>query len=554
MNKEKAKKIFNQIWSLRDTWEPVWKELAEYLLPTRGSFNSTDDRKQGGKKIDAKKIIDSTPVKAVKTLSAGMMGGLTSPSLRWFFLRIKGLDEDYGDPRWRWLHEVQEILENVLDGAGIYNALHNFYQEISVFGTAAFFIEQDAKTVIRAVPLTIGEYAIDVDERGKPCRVVRKINMTNWQLKSAFGEDNLPEKIKQELNEKRYDIEHTVYHLITPNTNRDVRKKDNRNMPYLSLYWMSGLNNDGFLRQSGYEEFPLVCARWDVKNDSEVYGKGPGWEVLGDVKMLQRMEKTALVVLDKTTNPPVMVSSSVQGVLNLNPGGVNRYSGTTDPGVKPVYQVNLDFNALMAKIQNVEQRVNSMFFVDLFLMLAGTDMGQMTATEVQARQQEKMMVLGPVLQRLKEELLDVMLERVFNICWRAGLLPEPPEEMQDNQLDVEYVSVIAQAQKNANVQTIAQGIGLAQNWAQTDPTVLDYVDFGAALQEAFKAMGAPAKMIRPKNEVAQIREQRALQQQAAMQMEQAHVLVNGAKTLSETQVGTGSALDMLGAAINEGAQ
>lgn len=548
MKKSQAKRIFAQLWALRDIWTPKWKELAEFMAPLRGAFDD-GERTQYAKKMDAKKIIDSTPLKAVKTLGAGMMGGLTSPSLRWFFLRTKAANQDPGGPAARWLQQTQEILENVLDSAGVYNALHNFYQEIGVFGTAAFLLEEDERTVVRAVPMTIGEYAIDTDEKGKPCRMARKLRMSVWQLRETFGEENLPARVREQLEAKKYDQTYAVCHLITPNDGRDAAKADKRNMPWISLYWMEGTGEE-FLREGGYEEFPLICARWDVKNDTQVYGKGPGWETLGDVKMLQKLQRSKLYSVDLLNNPPVAVSAAVPGLPDLRPGGITRYNNATDPGIKAVYQTPLDLNSLEKVIYETQTRINAMYYVDLFLMLSGVDAGKMTATEVQARTQEKMMVLGPVLQRLKEELLDPLLSRAFQICWRMGILPPPPDNISN--LDIEYVSVIAQAQKNASVQTITQGITLAQTWAQTDPSVLDFVDFGAALREAYKAMGAPADMLRPEEEVNQMRQERAQQQAQTAQMQQAQALMQGAKTLSDTQLGTGSALDAVAQAMRGG--
>lgn len=550
MKKEKAKKIFGDLWTLRDAWAPAWKEIGSYLAPARGVFDD-EDRTSQAKLTDGKKIVDTTPIKAVDTLAAGMMGGLTSPSLRWFFLRTKDDNQDPGSPAAKWLQMVQETMENVLDGAGVYNAIHNFYLEIATFGTAAFLIEADPKTVVRAVPLTVGEYAIDVDKRGKPCRAARKLRMTAWQMKQTFGEDKLPERVKQQINDKRYDQESVVYHLITPNEKRETGKADNKNMPYLSVYWAEG-TEETYLRESGYEEFPLVCARWSVKNDAQVYGKAPGWTALSDVKMLQKLHKSKLVALDKIVNPAMMISSAVQGTPNLQAGGITRYNGTTDPGIKPVYQIQDNLQAMEMVIGQTQERIKQMFYVDLFLMLSGVDAGKMTATEVQARMQEKMMVLGPVLQRLKEELLDPLLDRVFNICWRSGILPPPPEEMQDAAMNVEYVSVIARAQKGDNTNTITQGFALLQNWAQMDPSVMDYVDTGAAVREAFKSMGVPASMLRSQEEVQNLQAARAQAQQQAQAAQEAQMLAQGAKTLSETPLNNGSALDATLQALNGG--
>lgn len=550
MNKNEAKRAFDKLWTLRNQWLPVWRELGRYLAPERGMFDEDESRAGQAKKINASELINASPCQAVDVLCAGMISGLTSPSLRWFFLRTKDIRQDPGGAPAQWLQEVQETMENVLEGAGIYNALHNFYKEIVVFGTGAFIVEEDPETVVRAVPLTIGEYAVDTDAKGRPCRFVRKFKMTAAQLKEMFGPEHLPEQVKNQLNNKNFTSEHDVYHLVAPNNKRVNGKRDNKNMPFASVYWMDGMQED-FLRVGGYEEFPLVCARWQVKNNAQVYGKSPSWTAIGDVKMLQKMEKTKLVALDKITNPPMMVSSAVQGLVNLNPGGITRYNGQTDPGVRPAYGVQIDLGALQNAMAEVIRRINGMFYTDLFLMLTGADYGKMTATEVQARMQEKMMVLGPVLQRLKDELLDPLLKRVFNICWRLNLFPAPPEEMQDARVNIEYVSVIAQAQKSATVQSITQGVGFAQNLAAVDPNVLDLVDFDESLKEAYKSMGVPAGMLRSSEEVAQLRAGRAQAQAQAAQMQQAQALAEGAKTLSETPVGTGSALDELAAAAQE---
>lgn len=542
MKLEQANRIFSQLASRRDIWVAVWKELVRYLAPTAGSFDN-EARSRVGQRIDHKTLIDTRAGYAVSILSSGMMSGLTSPSRPWFELTLEIPQDKQSNAVKRWLYDVKQIIEQVFAKSNVYNVLHNFYEEIAVFGTAAFLVEENYDTVIFARPLTIGEFMLGENELGQVDRFGREFDMTTWQLVRQFGLENLPRAIQDEYRRENYDNLHKVRHVITPNVDRDPQAADNQNMPFISVYWLDG--HDKFLRVSGYQDFPVIAARWEVKRSGDVYGRAPGWQVLGDVKMLQKMQKAKLVALDKLTNPPVMVSESVQGEVNLLPGGITRYNANTDPGIKPVYQVSPDLKDLEYSIEQTHQNISQKFYADMFLMISNVDAGKMTATEVAERTQEKMMMLGPVLERLKNELLDPLIERTFNICLRAGILPPPPEEIQGRDLHVSYISMIAQAQKATSLNSIRQGFEFAAALAQANGEVMDNVDLDGALREGLAAIGATPKMIRPKEEVEQIRQGRAQAQEQAAQQAQLAQAVQSAKTLADTPLNTGSALDML---------
>lgn len=545
MNISNANRVFQQLKSEYDLWVSAWKELARYLAPTSGSFDDEAKSKQG-QKIDHKTIMDSTASRAVSILAAGMMSGLTSPSRSWFELTIDGPQELQSNAVKRWLYDVKQVLERVFAKCNLYACLRNFYEEISVFCTGAFLVEEDYETVIHCRPLTIGEFMLAHDERGRIDTYGREFYMTVAQMVGEFGLDAVPENIKQQYLDKKYSNQYKVRHLIMPNRDREPGKIGNRNMPFISVYWCDG--QDKFLRESGYNDFPVIASRWEVKRPNDTYGRGPGWTALGDVKMLQKMQRKKLEALDKSIDPPLMVSNKVQGEINLLPGGVTRYGDITDAAVKPVYQVQPDLKSLEYSIEQTRQRISEQFFADMFLMISNIDAGKMTATEVAERTQEKMMMLGPVLERLKNELLDPLIERTFNICQRAGILPPAPEEIQGREIQVSYISMIAQAQKATALNSIRQGANFAAELAQVQAgaaqaDVLDVVDFDGALREGLTAIGATPKMIRPEEEVQQAREARAEQQAALAQQAQIAQAVQSAKTLADTPLNTGSALD-----------
>ena len=485
------KRLYDELKSGQTSWVPVWKELSAYLAPTRGFFDGQLPNK--GHRIDHKTLLDSNPCLAVEVLAAGMMSGLTSPARSWFNLAVSPSElADLPGAR-EWVYDVKKQLEDVFAKSNLYGVLHGFYQEISVFGTAAFLLEADREDGIFCRSFTAGEYCLGVDNTGRVNRFGRAFFMTAAQMQNAFGLAALPPEIRQQIATGQSARFHRVYHVIAPNDAYDPSKKDALHMKFMSVYFTE--KND-VLRQSGYRSFPVIAARWEVKNTSDVYGKGPGFKCLGDVKMLQKMQKTKLVALDKSTNPPVMVSANVQGEVNLLPGGITRYNGTADGAVKPAYQVQPDLTALEQAIESVRRTIRSQFFADVFLALSTQDFSNKTAAEVAERHEEKMIVLGPVLERLKNELLDPLIDRTFELLLEQGLLPRPPQSMQGQALQVSYISMIAQAQKASAATALMQGVSYAANLAQGKPELLNRLDYDCALEEGLEALGVAPVLLK----------------------------------------------------------
>ena len=476
----------------RASWLPVWKDLCAYVAPTRGFFEGDEPNK--GRRIDHKTLLDSSAGLAVEVLSAGMMSGLTSPARSWFDLSLSPREAVRLSGAAAWLGEVKKHVEDVFAKSNLYRVLHGFYQEIAVFGTAAFLLEEDPQKGIYCHLFTAGEYCLGSDGKGRINRFGHEFLLTAKELAETFGEQALPDAVRAELA-RETDTAHKVIHLIVPNDAFDAEKRAFRHFKYASVYC---LEDGTLLRQSGYREFPVIAARWEVKSACDTYGRSPAWKCLGDVKMLQKMQKTKLVALDKSTNPPMMVSSNVQGEVNLLPGGITRFNGTTDAAVKPAYEVHPDLTALDEAVKSVREMIRAQFFADVFVMLSAQNYTRMTAAEVAERHQEKMLVLGPVLERLKNELLDPLIERTFRILTRQGLLPPPPPALVGLEIEVSYISTIAQAQKAAGLGALLQGLGYASELAKTCPQVLERVDYERALEEGWEIVGAPRALLKAK--------------------------------------------------------
>ena len=538
-----AERRLRALFAERDKFVPVWREITNYIAPNRGLYDNEEPNQ--GKRRDYY-VLDSIANRALGLLQSGIQGGLTSPSLDWFRLAVgdAALNKDVSVRQ--WLDDCREIMMDEFARSNIYNCLFGAYGEVGAFGVGAMLLEDDARSGrLQGKLFTAGQYAAAFEASGLPSAFAYSLHMTAEQIRDRFGVDKLDDAVLTALQMRRYDQTFEVYHLIQEDFGGSDRVTQ---FPYLSVYWRPG--KETALSIGGFHEFPAMVPRWEtIGNDS--YGYGPGWNALGDAKMLQEMYRDYLIAEKMRVRPPVFGSTEARNVrVNLNPGGVTYADG--DASLKPVYTVTPDINGQMQAIMITEQKVREAFFADLFLLNTSERQKNMTAYEVEQRQREKLQMLGPVLERLDNELLDPLVGRAFNILERAGKLPPPPEALVGVTVTIEYVSPLAIAQKSSSTASLTALLQLVAGLAQIDPGVVDTIDPDKVITEYMRMTGVPAAVIRPDDEVAAVRQQRAQAQAQAQQQEMmagmADVVQKGAgaaKDLAAAPMGGGSMLDGL---------
>lgn len=530
------------------SWVATWMEQSKFCCPTRGFFaNATPNQ---GTKIDHRVVLDSHARRAVRTLASGMISGLTSPSRPWFAIGVADAEIGELDEVKVWCDEVETRMMDVFSRSNIYGVLYSVYEELAVFGTASFFLSEDFNNVIHGRVYTAGEYVLGTDSRGRVNTFGREFFLKVSQIVQEFGYENVSPQTQASWNNKEYDKWLKVRMLCEENIDRDPTYADSKNMTYRCIYWEES-NADKIMRQDGYDEMPVIAPRWDTTTTADAYGKGPGWDALGDVKMLQKEQRMKLEALDKVANPPIQVDASVEGEANTMPGGVTRFSATLpNAGVKPAYQINPDIGAIRESITDCRNAISSAFYADLFLMFAQGDLGKMTATEVAERQSEKLQMLGPVLERLETELLQPLIDRTFAIMSRMGLIPPAPVALLDTVLKIKYISILAQAQKMVGATAMQQVVNFVGGLAAVDPEAADLIDTDETGRIYADNLAVPSRMLRNKGKVAERREARAQAQQQAQQAQMALAMakagrdVAGAtKDLGQTPLDGNSALD-----------
>ena len=534
--REKVQSRWDALKEERSSWMSHWKDISEVLLPRAGRFLPTENNRGG--RAAFRKILDSTGTRALRTLSGGMMSGMTSPARPWFRLTTFNpeLDESYEVKV--WMSQVTSLMQMVFYKSNTYRALQMAYEELGAFGTSATLIYDDFDRVIHCHPLTIGEFAIATDSRGRVNTVYREFRMTVAMLVQEFGLENVSRTVKDLYDRGQMDEWVEVINAIEPRTERDPRKTDAKNMPYLSVYFEKSGDKDKVLRETGFTEFPAMCARWSVTG-GDIYGTSPGMEALGDLCQLQQMQFRKSQAIDYKVHPPVLIPSEMKNMgTQFLPGGVIPYSNAQQAQqIRSAYMVDLDLNSLLVDIQDVRQRINEAFYRDIFMLMVNSTDKTMTATEVTERHEEKMLLMGPVLERLNAEMLDPLINIVFNKLVQADLLPPLPEDLQGQQLNVEFISILAQAQKAISTNSVDRMFSVLGNLAGMRPDIVDNVDLDFWPQWYADALGVDPRFIVSGKKVAVIREQRAQAEQQAAAMEQIQGATQAAKNMGISMQG-----------------
>jgi hypothetical protein len=511
------RKRFQAMKMERSSWDAHWKEINKNLLPRSGRF-FLSDKNQGGRRHN--NILDSSGPRALRILGAGLMGGATSPARPWFRLATPDTDLMESQAVKGWLHISQKLLMMMFQRSNTYRALHSMYEELGAYGTASSIVLPDFKDGIRHHTLTIGEFAIAQDDRDMVNCLGREFEQTVGQVVSQFGLKNVSRAVKALYDRGNLDAKVPLTHIIEPRKDRDPKMRDAANMPYRSAYFEQGADSDKFLRDGGHRQFRVLAPRWSTVS-GDLYGYSPGMECLGDLKQLQHEQMRKAQGIDYMTNPPLQMPLELKGrEASSLPGGVTYVNMSQSQNrIQSMFDVRLDLNHLLVDIQDVRGRINETFYSDLFLMIAQANKNGMTATEVAERHEEKLLMLGPVLERLHNELLDPLIDIAFSELVEANVLPPPPPELQNMELKVEYVSMLAQAQRAVATNSIDRFVGNLGAIASLKPEVLDKFDGDRWADEYADLLGIDPQLLVGNEVVARIRQDRAEQMAQAQQME-----------------------------------
>jgi len=493
----------------RTNWEQHWQEIAEYVQPRKVDF--VGYRTEGEKRMQ--RVYDSTAIHSNQLLAAALHGLATNPAAKWFSLRMT--DDAYNED-----DEIKSYLSNVEDimwaklyapGTNFATSLHETYLDLASFGTAVMFVGETRQGQILTDARPLAECFIAHNEERVVDKLFRRTEYSVGQLMMLAKHRGweLSYRIQDKINNKKFEDKVWVIHAVYPREFRDPNVKAPSQMPYGSCYF----EEDGLhkLSESGFPEFPYLVPRWSLYA-GETYGRSPAMEALPDIKMLNSMMLAMIKALQKAIDPPLWLpDEGYQGPVRTIPGGINYYRGDRQIQQHPVSLQGIQF--VNEAMEGIRDRIRQSFYVDVVQTYQSSR--EQTAYEVEQRQQERMRLMGPLVGRLEGELLGRLIDRVYGMLNRKQELPEPPENAGDQQFTVEYVSPLANVQKQSSMRGINQVLGM---FAQMNEPGLAVIDRNTDLDKLYRKLwfevwNNDPDVLRPDDELEERQQQEAQMRQ-----------------------------------------
>ncbi len=531
--RQKLDRIHTSLYDEYKDWKPGWESVAELSRSYRGKFfNETN--KQFLRRSDA--IVDNILNDCANVLAAGLQSGLTNPTTRWFRFKLRDTELMQFKPVKEWLYKVENIIFEILLKSNFYKLSPLAYKEMGLFGQPCMLQEENERTITHFHLFTIGEYMLAANDNDIVDTFVHPFSTTVHRLVSKFGFENLPKTIQQSYENNQILVRHNVVHEIIPNFMMNKGKMDAKNKPYLSVYYLSDFHDDdGILRISGFDGFPIRSPRWEPLS-GEVYAIAPAMNGMGMAKSLQKWHLTRHYGVDMQVKPPINVPSDMYDngkKPSLIPGGINPYNSRKgDNKVTPTMNVNIDLSGINLSIESAKTDIKTAMLYNLFNAVLNSDK-RMTATEVEKVSSEQMVQLGPVLNNITGEFLSPTIITTYNYADKMGALPPPPPELEGAELGIEYISMLAMAQKSVELSAaldFTQFVGMVSSY---EPAAKKKLDVYALIDDYADKRGVNPKIVNSNEEVAEMNKAEAAQRQQMQQMAMAKQVLEGAKTLSE---------------------
>lgn len=533
--------------SYRISWWAHWAQLASVYLPRRYKWFVVPNNYNRGRPMN-QAIVDETGMICARTLATGLLSGLTSPTKPWMRMGLAGVNDLPEGPEKVWLSQVTQIILEIYNGSNFYEMLGQAYYDEVVFGSSPLLQYEDADQVVRFYNPCAGEYFFGLSPKLVVDTLYREYTYTIKQVVDEFGLENVSEATRLAYKTpSNLDQEVVMCHSIEPNDTvyyggAPMARPVPSRFPWREVFWeqfSGGGNKNGYInRVAGFLERPFVGLRWDVTSN-DPYGRSPGMDGLPCVLQLQVMQRRLAEAIEKQLRPPMVASNSMKNEpTDTTPGGVTYVPDIEKAGFKPAYTVTPQVREMTESIQDNRSRAQKIFFTDLFLMISNLDTVR-SATEIDARNQEKIIQLGPVIERTENEGLDEIVKRTFAIANRRGLFPPAPPSIRGHPLAVRYISILAQVQRAEITSGIERIYSFGGSIAAVQPQVMDGLNSDRSLILYADAVNADPTQLNDPQVIAATRAARAQAARAQAQLSTGQAAAQGAETLSRADIGGG---------------
>lgn len=506
-------KRLGELKTARAVHESHWSDCYRFGAPERQqSFGGDDPRSK--RQVERAELLDSTAAEAVQLLASSIVSGTTPANAQWFKAAPDGMDDaaDLTDGE-RWLEQVCQFLWRNIHAGNFDNEAPDTVIDVTTIGHGVLYIDIDRTDggFVFESWATGGCYLASTRADGRIDTIFREHDMTAIAIVNEYGEDNCNVAIQRAAIDSP-DSKFKVLHAIMPRKTSKVGQLA-KDKPFASYH--VDISNKHMLKESGFDEFPCAAPRFR-KLPNSCYGSGQMSVALPNARTANKLMETTLQSAELAVGG--MWIAEDDGVLNPHTVKVGPRKIIVANSIDSMKQLDTGgrFEVSEMLLSKLQATIRKQLMAD---QLQPADGPAMTATEVHVRVELIRQQLGPLYGRFQTEFLIPILERCFGLALRAGVLGQPPEELQGTSLSFKFVSPLARSQKLEEVTAIERLIASVAQMAPVDQTVLDNINFDAAVQIAGNGLGVPASVMRSNAEIEQLRQDRTEAQ--AQQAEQA---------------------------------
>lgn len=511
---------------VRRPWLDYCKQVAQELICSRLPY--LIDPNSGERAGEQNQhLVDSVGPRALTTAAAGIGTGTMPRSSQWLELVVRKQWEASDEERDYLAQGTRRVL-TTHNQSNADSAFAPYRLELLAFGVGAALFFEDEEDVFRLQHLTVGEYLIAEDHRGRVDTLYRDFTATVGQLAQEFGKDRLGPTTRALYDRGQYDMQVPCRHCIEP----DRWGYNTPELPWVSIYYELPSGCTEVLDVRGFTRFPALVTRWE-RLPGTPYAMSPGMEALPHLVRLRKMIYRYGQSMAAMAEPPLQYPAGLsQHEVRANPGGKTPVYGNQK--VETLYQVQMRLAELGEEIQRTREDIRETLGATLVASLRSIDR-QITAREADLRTSQDLAEWLPGLYRLTDEMLNPYVEMVWEALERIGELPDRPDSLDGKVVDIEFQSPLARKQRQGDVDAIQKTFAIAAGVAPVKPEILDNIDFDRAIRIVGEIEGAPPDFF---VSLQAMKKERVAKQQAQAAQAQMGAAQQGAdlyKTIGEGQ-------------------
>lgn len=516
MQEDSILTAYRALCAARTPWEGWWDSLRRYVLPARQL-----EGQEAADSASSPALGDTTAVEACQKLASGHMSYMTPSHELWF--KWSSPDPEAGDEAESWYNRCSEVANRELSLSNFYTELHECFLDRVGLGTGSLFCgtTRGGRLMFRHIPC--GQFVCAENDEGAMDTYMREFCFTPHQAASQFGAKALGPRARALVESARNLHEGCLrfLHVVRPREKRNRRRQTPREMPYESIYY--SLDDNMVVEEGGYREMPYMVTRF-LKWGEGVYGLAPARLVYPDIRQAQFLNRILDMLGEVAAFPRILELANQVGEVDLRAGGrtlINPESASL--GFPREWATQGRYDVGMDRLRQKQDAINRAFFVPM-LELWNERKQQMTAAEVYARENERVMLFSPSFTLFASDFQPFM-ERVFAQLFRLGRFPAPPSTVikPDRQGEaavaephVVYQGRIAMVMRRLQSEGLERTLLRLKEMAQMEPALADHLDLDATFRLAARLDGVPEKILRPEYRVKRLRREREQAASAAI--------------------------------------